>query len=126
MDTAHVGIGSVRYLCRFGRYRIKPTTDANLGKGFGMSTSADGVNWKPVVDVALPLGCRTPLGFVQDEDGQGGTLFFTRRFPDCGRQVTPLTGCSGSYCVSPAQCANVYAARFVVNWTSDEDNNILV
>ena len=87
------------------------------GAGFGLASSADGVTWRNGVDVSLPKGCRTPLGLLQDADGKAGTLLFTRRFPDCSNQTRqPATGCGGANCISPAQCANVYAARFAIDW----------
>ena len=87
------------------------------GAGFGFASSADGTTWRSGVDVALPHGCRTPLGLVQAADGKTATLLFTRRFPDCEIQTAqPAAGCGGANCISPAQCANVYAATFAVDW----------
>ena len=47
--------------------------------GFGMSTSSDGLHWSKGVDVALPGGCRTPLGIIDEGDGYASMLF-TRRY----------------------------------------------
>ena len=46
--------------------------------GFGLSVSDDGLHWSAGVDVALPGGCRTPLGLIDEGDGTV-TMLFTRR-----------------------------------------------
>jgi len=85
----------------------------NEHQGFGMSWSEDGIRWRPGVDVPLPGGCRTPLGLIDEGDGLA-TLLFTRRFADCHNQ-TQLPG-NGADAISPASCANVYAATVSVGW----------
>ena len=37
--------------------------------GFGLSLSDDGLHWSAGVDVALPGGCRTPLGLIDEGNG---------------------------------------------------------
>lgn len=86
-------------------------------QGFGMSWSEDGLHWHPGVDVPLPRGCRTPLGLIDEGDGLA-SLLFTRRFADCHNQ-TALPG-NGADAISPASCANVYAATFAVGWHMGE------
>ena len=106
--------------------------------GFGMSFSLGGRYWSKGVDVALPGGCRTPLGLIDEGDGTGGdrdntegtsaaaagtgdrlyTLFFTRRFADCSKQKDGLPpGSRGDAANDPTMCAPLYAARFrVASW----------
>ena len=85
--------------------------------GFGVSFSLDGRFWSRGVDVALPGGCRTPLGMTQDDDGGTGgfTMLFTRRFADCTQQVLP-PGSRGDGANGRSMCANLYAARFEASW----------
>lgn len=92
--------------------------------GFGMSWSEDGILWSQGVDVALPHGCRTPLGLIDEGDGIASMLF-TRRFADCDNQTALPT--NGADAISPASCANVYAATFHVSWATDDvfDSNAL-
>jgi len=78
-----------------------------------MSWSEDGLHWHPGVDVPLPKGCRTPLGLIDEGNGLA-SLLFTRRFADCHNQ-TALPG-NGADAISPASCANVYAAMFAIDW----------
>jgi len=87
--------------------------------GFGMSWSEDGVTWSPGVDVALPRGCRTPLGLI--DEGHGiAKMLFTRRFADCNNQTAlPKNGADA---ISPASCANVYAATFEVAWVTNKSS----
>ena len=89
--------------------------------GFGVAFSLDGQYWSDGVDVALPGGCRTPLGMLED-DGDGGagdgasfTLVFTRRFADCAQQILP-PGSRGDGANDKTMCANLYTARFNVSW----------
>lgn len=91
----------------------------NEVQGFGLSWSEDGILWSPGVDIPVPHGCRTPLGLIDGGDGKA-TMLFTRRFADCDNQTALPT--NGADAISPASCANVYAATFQVSWahnTSD-------
>lgn len=94
--------------------------------GFGVAFSLDGQYWSDGVDVALPGGCRTPLGLLEDDDIGGGgggdgddgasfTLVFTRRFADCANQVL-APGSRGDAANDKTMCANLYTARFNVSW----------
>ena len=89
--------------------------------GFGVSFSLNGEFWSRGVDVALPGGCRTPLGLIQ-EDTDSFSLLFTRRTigdggvtPECNRLVLP-PGSRGDAANGRSMCANLYAARFNVSW----------
>lgn len=86
--------------------------------GFGVVFSLDGMYWSDGVDVALPGGCRTPLGLIE-EPGGGFSLLFTRRFKDCRDQTLPH-GSRGDAANDRTMCANLYAARFNVSWADWE------
>ncbi len=86
----------------------------NEHNGFGFSYSLDGVKysiaimivyrvqlqriltcacvpvlqilWSDGVDITMPGGCRTPLGFIENANGSL-TMFFTRRFADCSNKT---------------------------------------
>ena len=77
--------------------------------GFGLSTSRDGLHWSKGVDVALPGGCRTPLGIIDEGDGFA-TMLFTRRYTDCAnRSELPPNGADA---ILPTSCGNVHLAKF--------------
>jgi hypothetical protein len=67
--------------------------------------------------VALPGGCRTPLGLIEEDDGYY-TLLFTRRFVDCAKQKEGLPpGSRGDAANDATMCANLYAARYrLASW----------
>jgi len=95
----------------------------NEANGFGMTWSEDGVHWAAGVDVALPGGCRTPLGLI-DEGNGSAKMLFTRRFADCDNQTAlPRNGADA---ISPASCANVYAAAFTVSWATGDDDSVVL
>merc|ERR1712046_407654 len=56
------------------------------------------------------------MGGLIDEGDGIATMLFTRRFADCNNQ-TALPA-NGADAISPASCANVYAASFQVSWGS--------
>ena len=63
--------------------------------------------------MALPGGCRTPLG-IMDEGGGMATMLFTRRYTDCNnRTALPPNGADA---ILPTSCGNVHSARFRLVW----------
>ena len=101
VSTVRSATGSVVYVAVFD-------TVYNEHEGFGLSTSRDGQHWSKGVDVALPGGCRTPLGVIDEGDGFA-TMLFTRRYTDC-RNRTALPP-NGADAILPTSCGNVHAAR---------------
>jgi len=97
-----------------GGWESGAAADRGEAYGFGVMYSADGRYWSGGEDVALPGGCRTPLGLMQEPDGSF-SLLFTRRFADCANQTLEV-GSRGDACNGRSMCANLYAARFSVSW----------
>lgn len=87
--------------------------------GFGWAYSQDGQRWGPEqgIDIVVPYGVRTPLGLVEQENGEY-TLLFTRRFPKCedGSDQAQADNSGGFGAAYPTMCAHVYAARFSLVW----------
>merc|ERR1712113_653043 len=90
--------------------------------GLGMMYSQDGGYWSQGVDVELPGGCRTPLGFILEEEDErnenqskvkgsatsfppslSGVVFYTKRYADCSYQVLP-PGSRGDAANDPTMC----------------------
>ena len=80
-------------------------------RGFGLSTSRDGLHWSKGVNVVLPGGCRTPLGIIDEGDGFA-TMLFTRRYTDCANR-TELPP-NGADAILPTSCGNVHLAKFKI------------
>merc|ERR1719401_1134978 len=99
----------------------------NEHAGFGVSFSLDGVSgWTKGQMVAVPQGCRTPLGLLAATAPNTYFLHFTRRFASCNsdpyggnanaKQVDNCGGWGGSW---PTMCAPAFAAQVRLHLKGD-------